>query len=83
MPENRTGKGERSLREAMRREAMESPETSPATMKTLNSPSLAAISIGGLNLAWFEDEKEEEKVIRVFGEFNFHFVLNNEKPNML
>jgi len=51
IPEKRTGKGERSLREAIRREAMESPETSPATMKTLNSPSLAAISIGALNLA--------------------------------
>lgn len=51
IPENRTGKGERSLREAIRREAMESPETSPATIKTLNSPSLAAISIGALNLA--------------------------------
>ena len=49
MPEKRTGKGERSLSEVMRREAMESPETSPATMKTLNLPSLAAISIGALN----------------------------------
>lgn len=41
-PAKRTGKGDTVLREAMRREAMVSPETSPATTNTLNSPSPAA-----------------------------------------
>lgn len=44
-PEKRTGTGESFFRVAIKREPMVSPETSPETMKTLSSPSLAAMSI--------------------------------------
>jgi hypothetical protein len=38
------GRGESFFKEAIRREAIESPETSPATMNTLSSPSLSPMS---------------------------------------
>ena len=50
-PWKRRGKGESFLREHIRREPMLSPETSPATMKTLSSPSTAAFSITDFFLA--------------------------------
>lgn len=43
-PVNLTGTGERSSSPCISREAMVSPETSPATRNTLNSPSRAATS---------------------------------------
>lgn len=43
-PEKHTGTGASFLNAFMRREARVSPETSPATMKTLSSPSLTALS---------------------------------------
>jgi len=70
-PAKRRGKGEKSLSEAIRREAMESPETSPATRKTLSSPSLAAMSIGAL-----EEENENHCTHTIFGlGFEFRFLL--------
>lgn len=48
------GKGQSFFRETIRRDPIVSPETSPATMKTLSSPSLEAISTA----AWLETEKE-------------------------
>ena len=47
-PENLTVKGDILFNEAIRREPMVSPETSPATKNTLSSPSLAAISTTAL-----------------------------------
>jgi len=71
-PAKRRGKGEKRLSEAIRREAMESPDTSPATRKTLSSPSLAAMSIGAL-----EEENKNHCTHRIFGfGFGFHFLLN-------
>ena len=71
-PAKRRGKGEKSLSEAIRREAMESPDTSPATRKTLSSPSLAAMSIGAL-----DEENENHCRVTIFGiGFGFHFLLN-------
>lgn len=52
-PAKRVGKGDSFFREAIRREPMVSPETSPATIKTLSSPSLEAMS----KTAWPENEK--------------------------
>lgn len=43
-PAKRRGEGESVLREDIRREPIVSPETSPETIKTLSSPSLAAMS---------------------------------------
>ncbi|KAI9108173.1 hypothetical protein K1719_021046 [Acacia pycnantha] len=44
----------------MKREAIESPETSPATMKTRSSPSFAAISRGALAL---ENDDETDAIL--------------------
>lgn len=74
-PAKRIGKGEIPFKEAMRREPIVSPETSPETMKTLSSPSLAAMSIGALR----ETEKDltsHEKPLLLLP-FKFHIVLNN------
>ena len=53
----------------MTREAIESPETSPATTKTLSSPSLAAMSKGALAL-----ETDENHCTLAL--LNLHFLLN-------
>ena len=66
----------------MRREPMESPETSPETMKTLNSPSFAATSNTDL------PETDIYLLIRLenptlFPLFGFHIVLNNISKHSL
>lgn len=64
-PAKRTGNGESFLSDAMSREAMESPDTSPATMKTLSSPSRAAMSMIRLLLllAVVDDESPDLEAI--------------------
>jgi hypothetical protein len=76
IPEKRIGTGHRFFKDAMRREPMVSPETSPATMKTLSSPSFTAISITAL------PETDTYLLINLerptsLPLFNFHIVLNN------
>jgi hypothetical protein len=75
-PQKRIGTGQSFFKDAMRREPIVSPETSPATMKTLSSPSFAAISITALS-------ETDIYLLSSLGRptsfplFNLHIVLNN------
>lgn len=60
-PAKRNGKGEIFLREDMRREAIASPDTSPATMNTLSSPSLDPISATDLLLLLVVEEEDDDE----------------------
>lgn len=72
-PENWIGKGQSIFKEAIRREAMASPETSPETTKTLSSPSLSAMSAAFLYDTDIDLLTNLEKLIFMLA----FFVVNN------